>query len=127
MGTLGFPEIVLIVIIALVVFGPKKLPELSRTIGKALAEFRRASSELRSAMENEMRELERHTEELDRQAKAQKSLPADTQPAQVYDPDMDTRSIGFAQGAASAYPTTPENPKTSDTEVIPPNGESKPA
>jgi TatA/E family protein of Tat protein translocase len=132
MGTLGFPEIVVIVIIALVVFGPKKLPELSRTIGKALAEFRKASGELRSAMENEMREPERHTSELDR--KSQQALPSgisegnsERETAEVYDPDMDTRSIGFATGSTPKYDTSPAAPDSSGTEVKPPDGESKPA
>lgn len=68
MGNLGIPELIVIGIIALVAFGPKKLPELGRTLGKALAEFRRASAELRSAVEDEMRDLERHTRELEAQA-----------------------------------------------------------
>ncbi len=125
MGTLGFPEIILILVIALVVFGPKKLPELSRTIGKALGEFRKASGELRSAMEEEMRELERHTKELEQ--KAEQALPSETQPASVYDPDMDTRSIGFAPGADPAHAAGEAGPDASETEVKPPDGDAKPA
>jgi TatA/E family protein of Tat protein translocase len=48
MGTLGVPEMIFIFLLALVLFGPKKLPELGRTMGKALTEFRRASTELKS-------------------------------------------------------------------------------
>ena len=55
MGNLGFQELMLIFIIALIVFGPKKLPELGKTIGKGLAEFRRASNELRNTWEEEVR------------------------------------------------------------------------
>jgi sec-independent protein translocase protein TatA len=43
LGTLGVQEMVVIILVALVLFGPKKLPELGRTIGKALTEFRRAT------------------------------------------------------------------------------------
>lgn len=58
MGPLGIQEIVLILIIALVVFGPKKLPELGRTIGKALAEFKRASNEIKHNLERELNDTE---------------------------------------------------------------------
>jgi len=58
MGSIGVSELIVIFIIALIVFGPQKLPELGRTIGKALAEFRKHSAELRMAVDQEMRELE---------------------------------------------------------------------
>ncbi len=64
MGTLGVPEMMVIFLLALVLFGPKKLPELGRTIGKALTEFRRASTELKSSFEREMQTLERESESL---------------------------------------------------------------
>jgi TatA/E family protein of Tat protein translocase len=58
MGTLGTPEMIFIFILALVLFGPKKLPEIGRTVGKALSEFRRASSELKATFDREMNNLE---------------------------------------------------------------------
>jgi TatA/E family protein of Tat protein translocase len=64
MGTLGVPEMMVIFLLALVLFGPKKLPELGRTIGKALTEFRRASTELKSSFEREMQTLERESNSL---------------------------------------------------------------
>jgi TatA/E family protein of Tat protein translocase len=54
MGSLGVPEMMLIFVLALVLFGPKKLPEIGRTLGKAITEFRRASTELKSTFEKEM-------------------------------------------------------------------------
>jgi sec-independent protein translocase protein TatA len=63
-GTLGMQEIVVIFILALLLFGPKKLPELGRTFGKALTEFRRAQSELKSTFDREMRNLEQETASL---------------------------------------------------------------
>jgi len=63
-GTLGVPEMVVIFILALLLFGPKKLPELGRTVGKALTEFRRASNELKSTFDREMRAIEQETESL---------------------------------------------------------------
>jgi sec-independent protein translocase protein TatA len=62
MGPLGWQETVFIFFLALLLFGPKKLPELGRTIGKAMTEFRRASSELKSTFDREMKTLEQETE-----------------------------------------------------------------
>ncbi len=53
-GSIGGPELLLIMVIALLVFGPRKLPDLGRTIGRAMAEFRRASSDFRSTLEREI-------------------------------------------------------------------------
>jgi sec-independent protein translocase protein TatA len=64
-GTLGTQELVFIFILALLLFGPKKLPEIGRTVGKALTEFRRASNELKSTFDREMRTLEAETKSLD--------------------------------------------------------------
>jgi TatA/E family protein of Tat protein translocase len=62
MGPLGWPETVFIFFLALILFGPKKLPELGRTVGRALTEFRRASNELKSTFDREMKSLEQETE-----------------------------------------------------------------
>jgi len=62
MGPLGYPEMIFIFFLALILFGPKKLPELGRTVGKALTEFRRASNELKSTFDREMKSLEQETE-----------------------------------------------------------------
>lgn len=59
---LGWQETIFIFILALLVFGPKKLPELGKTIGKAMTEFRRASSELKSTWDREMAQIEREGE-----------------------------------------------------------------
>ena len=64
MGPLGWQETLVIFVLALLLFGPKKLPELGKTIGKAITEFRRASTELKSTWEREMVNLERETESL---------------------------------------------------------------
>jgi len=64
MGPLGWQETVFIFVLALLIFGPKKLPELGKTIGKAMTEFRRASSELRSTWDREMAAIERESHEV---------------------------------------------------------------
>jgi sec-independent protein translocase protein TatA len=55
MGSLGMQEIIVIFLIALIIFGPRKLPELGKTIGKGLAEFKKASNELKQTWEDEVR------------------------------------------------------------------------
>jgi TatA/E family protein of Tat protein translocase len=62
MGPLGMQEMIFIFVLALLFFGPKKLPELGKTLGKAMTEFRRASSELKSTFDREMSNLERETQ-----------------------------------------------------------------
>lgn len=54
MGSLGFPEIAFIAILALLLFGPKKLPEIGRTLGRGMAEFRRATDELKRSINTEL-------------------------------------------------------------------------
>ena len=56
--TLGMPEMIFIFLLALVLFGPRKLPELGRQLGKALAEFKKASNEFRNQLELEMMNIE---------------------------------------------------------------------
>ncbi len=55
---LGFPEMLFLALLALIIFGPRRLPEIGRQIGKAMAEFKRASNEFKSQLETEMRQLE---------------------------------------------------------------------
>jgi Tat protein translocase TatB subunit len=53
-GTLGGPELFLIFVVALIVFGPRKLPEIGKSLGKMMAEFRKASNDFRSTIESEV-------------------------------------------------------------------------
>ena len=53
-GTLGGPELFLILVVALIVFGPRKLPEIGKSLGRMMAEFRKASNEFRRTIENEV-------------------------------------------------------------------------
>jgi sec-independent protein translocase protein TatA len=62
LGSIGMPELIIIFIIALIIFGPRKLPELGRSLGKSLAEFKKASNELKSTLEEEIRMEEQRSQ-----------------------------------------------------------------
>ena len=55
LGSLGVPELLLIFVVILIVFGPRRIPEIGRTLGKALGEFRKATDDLKSTIEREVR------------------------------------------------------------------------
>ena len=74
-GSIGMPELVIIFVIALIIFGPRKLPELGKSLGKSINEFKRASNELRNSLEEEVR-LEEQRDTL----KAKTAVPAATAP-----------------------------------------------
>jgi len=92
-GSIGMPELIIIFVIALIVFGPRKLPELGRSLGKSLAEFKKASNELRSTLEEEIHlEEQRSTLEATKAAAAQASttapLPRVEEPVPVHKADQ---------------------------------------
>jgi sec-independent protein translocase protein TatA len=61
-GSLGMPELIVIFVIALVVFGPRKLPELGRSLGRGIAEFKKATNELQNTLEQEINADEQRTQ-----------------------------------------------------------------
>ena len=75
-GPIGMPEMIVIAVIALIIFGPRKLPELGKSLGKSIAEFKRASNELKNTLEEEIR-----TEELVDARKSAQIPPAASTPA----------------------------------------------
>jgi sec-independent protein translocase protein TatA len=77
MGNLGMQEIIVIFILALIIFGPRKLPELGKTLGKGLAEFKKASNELKQTWEDEVN--------LDKEKEAISEIAKDTtiQPSEI--------------------------------------------
>jgi len=68
---LSIPHMIVVFIVVLVVFGPQKLPELARGLGKLMAEFRKASTDFKSAFEEEMREMERQALQAERKKAAE--------------------------------------------------------
>jgi sec-independent protein translocase protein TatB len=78
---LSIPHMIVVFVVVLVVFGPQKLPELARGLGKLMAEFRKASTDFKTAFEEEMRDLERQAREVERRKIAPPELSAGTPPA----------------------------------------------
>ena len=115
MGPIGMPEMIAIFVIALLLFGPKKLPELGRTLGKAITEFRRASNELKATFESHLSELEKENQSL------KQSLSAYTAPDysssysydHEYQYDSDHQLSGSTESSAS-QPTTASATATQD-------------
>ena len=109
MGPVGFPEMFVIFIVALLLFGPKKLPELGRMLGKGLSEFRRAKNELKSTFETHMQELEREARMSE--AKSSPSLPSAhsssySYPYEEYNP-YNAESPGYIAPSASSVELEP--------------------
>src|SRR5258708_311116 len=78
LGSVGVPELIIIFTIALIIFGPRKLPELGKSLGKSLAEFKRASNELKNTLDEEIRTEERRSAE--RQEPPRVAAPAEVVP-----------------------------------------------
>ena len=89
---LGMPELIFIFLLALVLVGPKKLPELARQLGKYMAEFKRASNEFRRQLEDEMLNIE-----LEERAKKEKEAPRVLPPG----PAPEEPALAPAQGIVS--------------------------
>ena len=78
-GSIGMPELIIILVIALIIFGPRKLPELDRSLGRSINEFKKASNELRSTLEEEIRV----EEQKDRTTAAASATPPSATPPPV--------------------------------------------
>jgi len=100
MGPLGPEELVAIFILALLLFGPKELPKLGRTIGKAMTEFRRAQSELKTTFNREMQNLERET--------GIKELTATTFNSNSYNYDQSTYDTTYYDSSYNSTVTNTE-------------------
>jgi TatA/E family protein of Tat protein translocase len=80
LGSIGMPELIIIFVIALIIFGPRKLPELGRSLGKSIAEFKKASNELKSTLEEEIRLEEQRTTLEEKKAQTVTAPPVNPTP-----------------------------------------------
>jgi TatA/E family protein of Tat protein translocase len=103
---LSMPHLIVLFVVALVIFGPQKLPELARMLGKATAEFRKMTGDFRYALEEEVRELERQTRIREAEAAAAaarpQSVPVETVPVEpaVVEPEGSVpRAASSSEGA----------------------------
>lgn len=85
-GSIGMPELLIILTIALIIFGPRKLPELGRSLGKSLSEFKRASNELKHTLDEEIRLEERRSANLEEEAR--RNAERQTAPVTADTPDV---------------------------------------
>ena len=101
---LGIPELLLIFAIALIVFGPKKLPELGKSVGRAMAEFKKASEEFQESMRAEMKEVEK-TADIKGELKALGQLARIDEPKSG---EKEVKSAGQCPERAEQQPEEPE-------------------
>ena len=76
-GSIGMPELIIILTIALIIFGPRKLPELGRSLGRSLSEFKRASNELKHTLDEEIRIEEQRSTDRQRAPETVTAQPID--------------------------------------------------
>ena len=96
-GSIGGPELIVIFVVALLIFGPRKLPELGRSVGRGLAEFRKAATDLRETLDREVTRED---------TPPQRGLPAADAP-RADGPKGGSGTSGVASSGAAEVSTTP--------------------
>ena len=107
-GSIGMPELIIIFVIALIIFGPRKLPELGRSLGKSLSEFKRASNELKSTLEEEIRLDEQRANLEASKAASAAAVAATPPPVQAAPADV----TPGAPSDSTMIPPAPPSPPT---------------
>jgi TatA/E family protein of Tat protein translocase len=97
-GSIGMQELIIIFVVALIIFGPRRLPDLGKSLGKSIAEFKRASNELRSTLEDEIR--------VEEQKQVKSSVPAQDSATPAQDTATPAQESATPAQAATTAPTT---------------------
>jgi sec-independent protein translocase protein TatB len=117
---LSIPHMIVVFIVVLVIFGPQKLPELARGLGKLMAEFRKASTDFKSAFEEEMRDFERQALLAERRKAAEATAAAAAaEPSQ-------SATLATPAGAETLSSEPQTDTRTTEAPVISPVEESVP-
>ena len=103
MGNLGMPELMMIMLLALLLFGPKKLPEIGKQVGKALGEFKRASNDLKRSIQDEMDKAQAGLDSISNDPAKPESKP---------EPPALAPAAGAVAQQKAAEPATPSTPTT---------------
>ncbi len=123
LGTLGMTDTLILMVMALVVFGPRRLPQIGRQIGKLMYEFRKASNDFKFQMEEELRlseEADRRKKEEERQ-RSLAALAATEQASVSADPPAPAQAVASPYPGEGTYPAQypPETPATTTEETVP--------
>jgi len=118
---LSVPHMIVVFLVVLVVFGPQKLPELAKTLGKLMAEFRKASTDFKGAFEEEMRDLERQA----RLAEVRKKT-ADAEAAEAKAKGLESPAASSATSGTETLPEAAADYPAGDGPVVKPEAEAIP-
>ena len=91
-GSIGMPEMIIILVVALIIFGPRKLPELGKSLGRSLNEFKKASNELRNTLEEEIKVEEKKEQRAQVQAEQNSAVTAAVTPVPGSDADLEAHA-----------------------------------
>jgi len=118
---LSVPHMIVVFLVVLVVFGPQKLPELARTLGKLMAEFRKASTDFKGAFEEEMRDLERQA----RLAEVRKKT-AEAETAEAKAKGLELPAASSATSGTETLPEAAADYPAGEGPVVKPEAEAVP-
>jgi len=117
-GSIGMPELIIILVIALIIFGPRKLPELGRSLGRSIGEFKRASNELRNTLEEEIRVEEQRDQRAAIRAEQDSAVAAAAPGGRASESDSGRAKRAAIQAALRGR--DPRRSRTSSAEARPP-------
>src|ERR1700751_5130312 len=125
LANLGMADTLILMVLALVVFGPRRLPQIGRQIGKLMYEFRKASNDFKFQMEEELRlseEADRRQKEEERQ-RSLAALAATEQASVSADPPAPVQTVASPYPGEGSYPAQfpAETPATTTEETVPRN------